>query len=173
MHTSGLFVAGLLLVTTSAAADVYRCPDGHGKTRYQNMPCDDAAPVLETRSPSVLAPRRVSEVDAPSVPSMLMPPPSPMMEAPARQAPPSPVDTRQFGMLSLGSSERNVLEKLGEPGEVVQDAQTFVRVRRPGGGVELREKRRYAWVYPGNNQIMDTILTFEDGELVHKVKRPW
>jgi hypothetical protein len=82
-----------------------------------------------------------------------------------------PVDTRTFGMLEIGSSEREVLAKLGHPDRIVEDAKTFVPVRRTGGGVELREKTRSAWVYASDGYTLRTVLYFEDGRLVSKEKQ--
>ncbi|MDZ7379204.1 MAG: DUF4124 domain-containing protein [candidate division KSB1 bacterium] len=44
----------LSLGTQVVHADVYRCPDGSGGTRYQNVPCsgDDTQPILKTEAPA-------------------------------------------------------------------------------------------------------------------------
>jgi hypothetical protein len=62
-------------------------------------------------------------------------------------------------------SEATIVQRLGEPGEVLQMPTVF-RWR----GRDLVEIRRYAWVYPGTNQIMRTTLYFENGVMVDKVK---
>jgi len=74
-------------------------------------------------------------------------------------------------MLEIGSHEREVLSKLGRPDRLFEAARTFVPVRRAGGGVELREKVRSAWVYDSDGYTLRTVLYFEDGRLVQKDKQ--
>ena len=83
-----------------------------------------------------------------------------------------PVDTNQFGFISNGMSEAAVIQRLGEPDEVREEPRLLVQVSPPGQPKVLREKRRYTFVYPGNQQIMDTYIRFEDGVVVGKVKTP-
>lgn len=84
-----------------------------------------------------------------------------------------PVDTHQFGLIPTGMSEAEVIKRLGEPALVLEEPRTQVKVRTPNG-IEFREKRRYAYYYPGypgTAQIRDTYITFEDGQVVKKLQK--
>ena len=73
-------------------------------------------------------------------------------------------------MLEIGSSEREVLAKLGPPDRVVPGPTTFVVNRWSSGRRELREKVRSAWVYDSDGYTLRTVLHFEDGQLSKKAK---
>jgi len=79
-----------------------------------------------------------------------------------------PVDTSQLTLVSNGMSEAEVIQHLGPPGIIAEQPRMQVRVPTPNG-VEFREKRRYTYYYPGTSQVVDTLITFEDGVVV-KVK---
>jgi hypothetical protein len=83
----------------------------------------------------------------------------------------APVDTHGYGMLEMGLSEAAVLRKLGPPDRILEDAKTYVPVRRSDGRRELREKTRAAWVYASDGYTLRTVLYFEDGRLVSKEKQ--
>lgn len=70
-----MWLVGLVLLlclgTTVVHADVYRCPDGGGGTRYQNAPCagNGLQPILRTEeqaSPTITPPRSASPRRAPA-----------------------------------------------------------------------------------------------------------
>ena len=70
-----MWLFGLVLLlslgTSVVHADVYRCPDGSGGTRYQNAPCagDATQPILRTEEqslPTVIPPRSASPRRAPA-----------------------------------------------------------------------------------------------------------
>jgi hypothetical protein len=67
-------------------------------------------------------------------------------------------------------SEADVQRRLGPPDQVVEGRRTFVPERSRNGRTEVREKRRYLWVYAGDSQTLRTVITFEDGEVVSKEK---
>ena len=150
-----------------ASADVYKCTDSTGHVHYQNMSCTG-----EDR-PAIVSPGPGSTYTGAAIPlraqSDAPPPDAPIPEI-VRTAGGGPVDTRTFGMLEIGSSEREVFGKLGQPDHIVEDAKAFVAVRRSGGGVELREKTRTAWVYASDGYTLRTVLFFEDGVLIKKEK---
>jgi hypothetical protein len=77
-----------------------------------------------------------------------------------------PVDTNQFGFLEIGSSEREIIGRIGEP-----DVRTVLKkeLRRSGPNT-LREVVTEAWVYRGTAQIMRTVLVLENGQLLSKKK---
>jgi hypothetical protein len=82
-----------------------------------------------------------------------------------------PVDRFQFGMIRDGMREIDVLMHLGQPvriSEVAKSAVTVHTIR----GTELREKRRYTYIYSGMSQGIDTYITFENGVVVHKARVP-
>jgi len=81
-----------------------------------------------------------------------------------------PVDTLQFGLIRIGMSEAEVVKRLGKPAHILRKPRTADRVHTPHA-MAPRKKRQYTYVYPGNSQIMDTYITFEDGVVVEKVKR--
>jgi hypothetical protein len=88
-----------------------------------------------------------------------------------------PVDTLQFGLLPLGSSQAEVERRLGPPAHVRADTRTvLVPVRR-------RHDRRHDapayvpctteyewWYYPEGGGSMATVLEFRDGYLYAKDK---
>lgn len=156
-----------------ASADVYKCPDAAGRQHYQNMPCEGAD------EPAIISPGPGSQYRGPGAPVRAQAHAVPQVHAGHQTAPAhaeekasgGPVDTRTFGMLEIGSHEREVLSKLGRPDRLFEAARTFVPVRRAGGGVELREKVRSAWVYDSDGYTLRTVLYFEDGRLVQKDKQ--
>lgn len=82
-----------------------------------------------------------------------------------------PVDRFEFDMIRDGMSETDVLKHLGQPAKISEVAQSagIVHTLR---GTELREKRRYTYIYPGTSQGADTYITFENGVVVHKARVP-
>lgn len=155
------------------SADVYKCPDAAGKVRFSNVPCNaQSEAVLTTPTPSVLPERPAPVVEGPaqvappipSAPVASAPPP------PVASRPPSsnPIDTNRFGALNMGMSEATVRAKVGDPDEVIDEGSQIVG--RGYGRVNLREVPRYAWVYYGDGQILDTHLHFAGGQLVAKEK---
>ena len=82
--------------------------------------------------------------------------------------PSEPVATSQLSLISNGMSEAEVIQRLGPPGMIAEQPRMQVRIPTPNG-VEFREKRRYTYYYPGTSQVMDMLITFEDGVVV-KVK---
>jgi hypothetical protein len=83
--------------------------------------------------------------------------------------PSEPVDPSQSGLVSIGMSEAEVVNRLGPPGMISEQPRTPVQVSTPSG-IEFREKRRYTFYYPGTSQMRDMLITFEDGVVVDKVK---
>ena len=162
-----LTLAAILSLPGMASADVYKCPAPGGTSVYQDAPCSADG------EPAILSPGPGSQYRGPSLPlrpqTHAVPQATPPPEE-KKTATGGPVDTHTFGMLEIGSSAARVLAKLGQPDHVVEDTRTFVPVRYSSGRVELREQRRSAWVYAGDNQTLKTVLTFENGQLVHKAK---
>src|SRR5207344_1968692 len=160
--TLSLSLAGM------ASADIYKCTDSTGRVHYQNMPCDgDGEPAILSPGPgSTFVPPPVQSRARPAEPRPVTPAPQPAPSIPASER--TPVDTHAFGMLEIGSSEATVMRRLGPPDQVVEDRSTFVPVRYSSGRVELREQRRSAWVYAGDNQTLKTVITFENGQVVSK-----
>jgi hypothetical protein len=164
-----LLSLALLTLPTLVRADVYKCAMPGGKVLYQNAPCGNGVPVVHTQPSAASTPvARLPRVEAP----LPVPPPD-ASSPPGAQAESTPVDTRQFGLLPLGATEREIVHRLGAPSTIVEEPRVFVGGRVRGGGVHLREKRRATWVYRGDNYTMTTLLTVEDGVLVHKAKRPY
>ena len=81
-----------------------------------------------------------------------------------------PVDTLQFGLIRIGMSEAEVRKRLGQPAQILRQSRPAAKVHTPHDTVP-RKKGQYTYVYPGNSQIMDTFITFENGVVVDKVKR--
>lgn len=69
------------------------------------------------------------------------------------------------GLISLGMSESEVVQRLGPPGMIIEQP----RVATALGGT-VREKRRYAYYYPGTAPTPDILVTFEDGVVVARDK---
>ena len=75
-----MFLVVLLMVVHPSSADIYKCTDGKGGVRYQNMPCvGETAPVFESApaaEPSRLpAPPAQAPVEEPSPTSSRVSPP--------------------------------------------------------------------------------------------------
>ena len=165
MWPMAVLVAVAVMINSPSWADVYKCPDGKGSVRYQNMPCvGEAAPLFESApatepsrppAPPVQAP---VEESSPASSSVSPPPPPPLEPAPQEtsKTPAQPVDTLQFGLIRNGMTEQEVSRRLGKPAQVVYVPTVF----------------RYAWVYPGTPQIMRTPIYFENGVVVDKKKTP-
>jgi Domain of unknown function (DUF4124) len=161
-------LAVLLSLIGVSSADVYKCTDRAGRVHYQNMSCTgEDTPAIVSPGPGSTYTGPVRALSAASD----LPPRAYAESESIRTASGGPVDTRTFGMLEIGSSEAEVLAKLGHPDRVLEDAKTFVPVRRTGGGVEWREKVRSAWVYDSDGYTLRTLLFFEDGRLVSKEKQ--
>jgi Domain of unknown function (DUF4124) len=165
-----LTLAALLSLPGLASADVYKCPDAAGRQHYQNIPCEGAdEPAIISPGPgSSYVPPPIDRHASPPASRSGTPPPHAPHSAPARGG--TAVDTHAFGMLEIGTSEAAVVRRLGPPDQIVEDARTYVPVRYSSGRVELREQRRSAWVYAGDNQTLKTVLTFENGQLKGKAK---
>lgn len=173
-----LIVLLLVMSALPASADVYKCPDGKGSVRYQNMPCvGEAAPLFESapatepsRPPAQPAPAPAGE---PSPASSRVSPPPPPPPEPAPQAtikpPAQPVDTLQFGLITDGMSEAEVLKRLGEPARIIDGPRTMTRVHTLGS-TSWVESHRYTYYYPGTAQVFASYITFADGYVVGKRK---
>jgi hypothetical protein len=173
----GLCVVSLVLCSHAALADVYKCPDGKGGARYQNIPCvGETAPVFESvpaSEPSHLPPPPSPEAsEEPSPPAGYVSPPPPPLAPPPQitsETPAQPVDTRQFGTIQNGMSEAEVVKRLGEPARVIEEARTMRR--GPGlASTTWVETHQYTYYYPGTRQTMATYITFVDGYVVGKRK---
>lgn len=91
---------------------------------------------------------------------------------PPKQPPAAnPVNTYRFGLLRLGSSKAEVKRLLGPPAKRTTHGKKtrWVRLR---GRFEKRKVRLETWHYPGTRRILPTQLTFYDGVLAEKDKRP-
>jgi len=153
--------------TLPAAADVYKCLDSRGKPIYQDAPCNDAAPVVESLPPGSLPTPPVRQVEPKGPP----PPPPPLVAVvPDVPRPPThtPLDTKQFGMLTLGMSEATVLARVGEPDAITDDGTQIVG--RGFRNVNLKEVHKYTWVYYGDSTTLDSFIHFADGVIISKEK---
>src|SRR5262245_7150706 len=177
MLRTGLSVVFLLLYGHAALADIYKCLDGKGGVVYQNIPCvGETAPILESvpaTEPSPLPPLPPPEAaEEPSPPPEFVSPPPPPLAPPPQittQTPPQPVDTLQFGTIQNGMSEAEVVKRLGEPAQVIEEGRTRRRV--PGlASTTWVETHQYTYYYPGTRQIMATYITFVNGYVVGKRK---
>lgn len=155
--------------STLASADVYKCPDRAGKIQYQNMPCDDAAPMLESGPPSTFVPVvRAPREEPPALSAPPLLPPAPTAPAP-RPRSTTPLDTKTFGLLTVGMSEATVRARVGEPDDITDKGMQLVGgIGR--GRVAVKEVHTTTWAYFGDSQILDSFLTFADGILVSKEK---
>jgi hypothetical protein len=88
-----------------------------------------------------------------------------------------PVDTLQFGLLQLGSSQAEVERRLGPPARVetaTRSALVPVRDRdrrRHDAPAYVTRTTDYAWwYYPEGGGSMATVLEFRNGELYSKDK---
>ena len=77
-----------------------------------------------------------------------------------------PVDTRVFGLLSLGTSDQDILKTLGQPDQIIPQPTRFIR-----SGRDFVETKTTVWVYAGGCCNIPTRLTFQNGTLVSKDKK--
>jgi hypothetical protein len=77
-----------------------------------------------------------------------------------------PIDIRQPTLIYPGMTEAEVVQHLGPPVLITEQPPTQVQVPTPTG-VEFREKRRYTYYYLGPSQDLDTLITLEDGVVIH------
>ena len=81
-----------------------------------------------------------------------------------------PIDTRQPALIHPGMTEADVVQRLGPPVLITEQPSTSVQVPIPMG-IEFREKRRYTYYYLGPSQELDTLITLEDGVVIHTGKK--
>lgn len=79
------------------------------------------------------------------------------------------VDTLQFERIQHGMSEAEVRQHLGAPGKVYVDPSTAATEPK-SRAQDIEQKRRHMYFYPGKAQMMDTLITFEDGKVVDKTQ---
>lgn len=91
-----------------------------------------------------------------------------------------PIDTTTFGLLPIGATETEVHAKVGAPdmieygelqGYIVHHGHETSHITQHYDGVIFFHQRNI-WIYYGGSQRMTSYLTFEDGKLIHKEKRP-
>ena len=80
---------------------------------------------------------------------------------------PEPIHTRQPDLIHLGMTEAEVVQHLGPPVLITEQPSLRVQIPTPAG-IEFREKRRYTYYYLGPSQELDTLITLEDGVVIHK-----
>jgi Protein of unknown function (DUF2845) len=86
-----------------------------------------------------------------------------------------PVDTLQFGLLQLGSSQDDVESRLGPPAHVERDTRSVVvpvraRRRHDAPAYVVRTIEYEWWYYPEGGGAMATRLEFRNGALYAKDK---
>jgi len=163
-----VLVSSLLLSAAPVMADVYKCPGPGGKAIYQDAPCNDAAPVVESLPPGsmAVAPLRQAEPKGPP------PPPPPVVAVvPEVPRPPTqtPLDTKQFGLLTIGMSEATVKARVGQPDEVTDEGVQLVGGMGLGR-VRVKEVHKYTWTYYGDSGTLDSFIHFADGVVISKEK---
>jgi hypothetical protein len=77
-----------------------------------------------------------------------------------------PIDVHQPTLIHPGMTEAEVVQRLGPPVLITEQPPAQVQVPTPTG-IEFREKRRYTYYYLGPSQDLDTLITFEDGVVIH------
>jgi hypothetical protein len=77
-----------------------------------------------------------------------------------------PIDIRQPPLIHSGMTEAEVVQRLGPPVLITEQPPAQVQVPTPTG-IAFREKRRYTYYYLGPSQELDTLITLEDGVVVH------
>jgi hypothetical protein len=86
-----------------------------------------------------------------------------------RMQTPRPVNTRQFGLLKIGSPKAEILRVLGPPADKVKQGKKKRMVRLKGRYVQRKVKIE-TWYYPGSNRLRPTQLVFYDNFLGEKDK---
>ena len=82
-----------------------------------------------------------------------------------------PIDTRQPALIHPGMTEAEVVQRLGPPALITEQPSAPVQVPTPTG-IGFRDKRRYTYYYLGPSQDLDTLITLEDGVVIHTGKGP-
>ena len=170
-----LAVTLILGLAVPSQADLYRYRDSIGRLVISSTPPptdvetvttvpENAGSSLETTVPTAVQKRKRAK------------PPKAVRQRhkrPQRKPPPAfkPVDTHQFGLLRLGSSQAEVKRLLGPPKKRTTHGKKS-RLVRLHGRFEKRKVRLETWHYPGTNRILPTQLTFYDGVLAAKDKQP-
>ena len=80
-----------------------------------------------------------------------------------------PIVSRQPGLIHPGMTEAEEVQRLGPPVLITEQPSAPVQVPPPRG-LEFREKRRYTYYYLGPSQDLDTLITLEDGVVIHTGK---
>lgn len=80
------------------------------------------------------------------------------------------VDTRQFGLLALGTSAQQVRANLGEP-DAIRAHTDYACVRTGRGANTCHPVTIQEWYYDGGSTLMHTYLLFYNGVLRQKDKR--
>jgi hypothetical protein len=80
-----------------------------------------------------------------------------------------PVNTHQFGLLEIGSTQADVLRVLGPPADKVKQGRKERIVHLKERYVQRKVKIE-TWYYPGSNRLRPTRLVFYDGLLGEKDK---
>lgn len=157
----------LLLLVRSSAADVYKCPDGKGGIRYQNMLCTGETILLfeSVGTASLLFESR-------PLPDTMRPvPPPPPASRSFQYEEAQPIDMRQYDQLHIGMSADQVRALVGTPARVIGPRRIMTPVRA-GSGIVMVESLLTAWRYPGTRQTWSTTLDFANGVLVDKRREP-
>lgn len=82
----------------------------------------------------------------------------------------APVDTLQFGNLTAGMDEAEVIRRLGPPDALAEHPEQAC-VRTGHGVFRCHAIAVTVWKYGGGGNLMDTYLLFRDGVLRQKEKR--
>jgi hypothetical protein len=97
----------------------------------------------------------------------------------AAAQPARPVDTLQFGLLQLGSSQAEVQQRLGPPAHIETETRQYwvpvydrfdQRKRHDAPRYVMRTLEIERWYYPGTRQLQATLLEFRNGRLHSKDK---
>ena len=79
------------------------------------------------------------------------------------------VDSHQFGLLTTGMSEQEIVRRLGQP-DTRSNTIEVVCTRESRGETRCQQISVSRWTYSGDGHLMPTSLSFRDGVLTHKHK---
>ena len=79
------------------------------------------------------------------------------------------VDSHQFGMLTTGMPEQEIVRRLGQP-DTRSNTIEVVCTRESRGETRCQQISVSRWTYSGDGHLMPTSLSFRDGVLTHKHK---
>jgi hypothetical protein len=176
-HILYLLVTLTLASSHASWAQTYRYQTPDGRWIISNTPPADDAEVV-TKIPEGSGPSMQTTIQVPSQNKAMKPVKNQDIRKAAHRhnrdrhrlmQTSRPVNTHQFGLLEIGSTQADVLRVLGPPADKVKQGRKERIVHLKERYVQRKVKIE-TWYYPGSNRLRPTRLVFYDGLLGEKDK---